>query len=297
MLDELQLVNLPSGEAFSRESSQSDFLLKTCQRTLVLSMDNLESDTDAPIVKGKDAYNMLLQIICGLQSKLVGENEIVNQFKQAYKEYTQDPNKCTKLLLILEKLFKDAKEIRSRYLLGLSQKTYSSLTRKHILGKHKAETVLILGSGQLAEDLINQFKKKCHVFISARNSQKVAALAKTHNIDIIEWKNYDSYKKFAFIANTIGTDKEILFNESFFSEWKGLHFNKTFVDLGSPSCISTPLSANDDVLRLKEIFSEGAIHEEHKLKQIEKAKIALNDIVSLRHKVLLKRAQKAAYCS
>ena len=151
--------------------------------------------------------------------------------------------------------------------------------------------------GQLAEDLINQFKKKCHVFISARNSQKVAALAKTHNIDIIEWKNYDSYKKFAFIANTIGTDKEILFNESFFSEWKGLHFNKTFVDLGSTSCISTPLSANDDVLRLKEIFSEGAIHEEHKLKQIEKAKIALNDIVSLRHKVLLKRAQKAAYCS
>ena len=297
MLDELQLVNLPSGQSFSRDSERSDFLLKTCQRTLVLSMDDLKSDTDASIVSGTDAYNMLLQIICGLQSKLVGENEIVNQFKLAYKEYAQDPQKCTRLLLILEKLFKDAKEIRSKYLLGLSQKTYSSLTRKHILGRYKADSVLILGSGQLAEDLINQFKKKSQVYISARNTEKAIELAKTHNIEIVEWKNYELYKKFPYIANTIGTDKEILFNEAFFYEWNMLHGSKTFVDLGSPSCIKTNLTAEDDVLRLKEIFSEGAIHEEHKLQQIEKAKIALNDIVSLRHKVLLKRAQKAAYCS
>src|SRR5690606_16003183 len=115
----------------------------------------------------------LLEIICGLKSKLLGENEIVGQFKASYHNYASTKNKSTELLRIIEKLFKDAKEIRTDYLLGLCQKTYSSIARKHIVSINKADHVLILGSGQLAEDLINQFKKKVTVFISARNTQKV----------------------------------------------------------------------------------------------------------------------------
>ena len=291
MLDQLVLLNLPSGSEVSIKEEGSVFILKTCQRTLLLSMNEEEFPNQAPTMLGKDAYAFLLQIICGLQSKLVGENEIVSQFKQAYKEFSATPDKCTKLLLVLEKLFKDAKEIRTKYLLGLSQKTYSSLTRKHIL-KFKAEKVLIIGSGQLAEDLINQFKKKCTVYISARNSERVKELASTHNIEIIKWKDYDRYSEFPYIANTIGTNKEIIFKNDFFMTWDLNNENKLFVDLGSASTIDTPMQLNDGVVRLKEIFSEGAIHEGHKLKQIEKAKNALQDIVTLRHKVLQKKAKR-----
>src|SRR5690606_35521963 len=142
------------------------FILKTCQRTVIVS---LEAHSDllnncTHVNQGTEAYRYLLEVICGLKSKLVGENEIVGQFKDAYKAYLQNGNRDNRLISILEKLFKDAKEIRSQYLVGLCQKTYSSIARKHIVGKQNAKQVLILGSGSLAEDLINQFKKKTEVF-------------------------------------------------------------------------------------------------------------------------------------
>lgn len=132
-----------------------------------------------------------------------------------------------------------------------------------------------------------------YLFISLLETlSRVKELAETHNIEVIEWRNYNQYAKFPYIANTIGTNKEILFNEDFFTGWSLKNDNRLFVDLGSPSTIKTSMQLSNGVVRLKEIFSEGAIHEDHKLKQIEKAKNALQDIVTLRHKVLQKKAKR-----
>lgn len=294
MLEQLKLLNLPTQEKVSEKLIKNCFILKTCQRTLVISTSSLPSKWSAKneLIMGKDAYILLLEIICGLQSKLIGENEIVAQFKTAYQSYNENPNKCTTLLLILEKLFKDAKEVRTKYLLGLGQKTYSSLTRKHILKHENVDSVLILGSGQLAEDLINQFKKKVNVFISARNQKKMESLAANHDVQTIGWKDFDKYTDFPFIANSIGCSKAKFINDEFFSPWVKKNNQRLFIDLGAPSVLDTGLTHEQGVLRLKEIFAEGAIHEKHKLEQIKKAQEALSDIASTRHKMLLMKWQK-----
>lgn len=292
MLDHLLLNNFSSGINPNLCKDSQSFVLKTCQRTLVISVGPTISGQDtnkSKVIHGKEAYIFLLEIICGLKSKLVGENEIVGQFKIAYKEYAASKHKCNKVLLILEKLFKDSKEIRTNYLLGLSHKTYSSITRKHIVNKNKAESVLILGSGQLAEDLINQFKKKIKVYISGRNTDRINFLAQQHGIQVVPWKEFSSYAKFPFIANSIGCAHNQFINEDFFSAWKSQHTKKLFIDLGSPSVIKTELCIEDDVMRLREIFTEGAVHEDHKLKQIEGAKLAMNDIVMKRYLNLKKK--------
>lgn len=295
MLDQLQLNNFPSGYDPEASEHPQCFILKTCQRTLVLGhgttnfINNVEKITEN--FTGTEAYSYLLHIICGLKSKLVGENEIVGQFKQAYIDYSSGDHKNTHLLMILEKLFKDSKEIRSKYLLGLSQKTYSSITRRHIVNKNGAQEVLILGSGQLAEDLINQFKKKIKVFISARNIDRVKELSEMHNIKVIPWKDFDTYAKFPFIANSIGCKNNQFIGEEFFKNWSILNSKKLFVDLGSPSVLNTELTFSDGVMRLKEIFDEGAVHETHKRKKIEDARIAMEGIVDKRHSIFKKKAQ------
>jgi glutamyl-tRNA reductase len=230
---------------------------------------------------GKEAYLFLLETICGLKSKLIGENEIVGQFKLAFKEFIAKENKDKRLIRILEKLFKDAKEIRTDYLLGLSQKTYASITRKHICNSLHADKVLILGSGTLAEDLINQFKKYTKVYISARNTERVAELADLHDLEVVPWLNRDHIAHFSFIANTVGTICTIL-EESFFTTWTGQNEKRFFVDLGSPSSIKTNLTLKDGVMKLDDIFQEGAVHEKHKLNQINKAKYAMSEIVEKR---------------
>lgn len=273
----------------------NSFVLRTCQRTLVLAYDiypfQNETLPEHNLVTGQDAYIFLLETICGLKSKLIGENEIVGQFKDAYKIYASSTLKDTKLLMILEKLFKDAKDIRTQYLIGISQKTYASLTRRHLIQRAKAQHVVVVGSGAMAEDLINQFKKKAQVSLCARNSEKVQELAKTHNLKVIPWDERHTLVNHAFIANTVGTT-EILFDEAFFKEWKKQE-NCLFVDLGAPSSISTALTFDEGVVRLDDIFNEGAVIESQKQAQIALAKAAMVNLTAKRQVLFQQKLNKS----
>lgn len=294
MLDKLQLNNYYSGYSPKVDPSNPPFILRTCQRTVVLNYDYEQpiSETEAQkliqSLDGDKAYHYLLEIICGLQSKLIGENEIVGQFKLAYQEYLNHEYRNSKIMLILEKLFKDAKEIRTNYLLGISQKTYSSITRKHIKTIHSADQVLIVGSGQLAEDLINQFKKKIKVYVTARNAERVNELATTHGIEIVPWGKLKNLTNQPFIANTIGCS-QTLYDQAFFEAWSSNHTKKLFVDLGSPSSVSSNFSYEDGLMKLDDIFKEGAVHEEYKKKKIQDAQHAMEGIVKKRYEVFRKK--------
>lgn len=294
MLTGLKLWNFTTGTHPEEAHAGSTFMLKTCQRTLVLAYEHFPFKSEAlpehTLLTADEAYLFLLETICGLKSKLIGENEIVGQFKDAYKIYCQSTLKDTKLLLILEKLFKDAKDIRTQYLIGISQKTYASLTRRHLIQRMKAKHVVVVGSGALAEDLINQFKKKATVTICARNEVRVQELAQQHNLQVIPWDQRHSLVSEPFIANTVGTDS-ILFDQDFFAEWSAQNEQRLFVDLGSPSTIETSLSLEEGVVRLEDIFNEGAIVEGQKLTQIELARTAMHEI-TLKRKTLFEAKLK-----
>lgn len=290
----LELNNFSSRENEPIMTHAGDFVLKTCQRTLVLKFNQSNhhySSQQALKLKGADAYAYLLEMICGLQSRLLGENEIVAQVRTEYQNYILSQERNPYLVTILEKLFKDAKSIRSQYLIGLGQKTYSSIARKYIYNKCNAKNVLIVGSGQLAEDLINQFKKKTKVTIAARNSSAVNSLIETHDIDMLPWSEDLNFENFPFIVNTIGTEQTI-YQNTFFEKWSNLHQSKMFIDLGSPTCIETTMQKEDGVLRLEDIFKAGAIHEEHKLSQIAKAKMAIKETTINRKNIIEKKFKR-----
>lgn len=305
MLKQLVLNNIPKNSKFDADQikshiPESSFYMQTCQRTLVLSYEEnplhkLSAENlidEHTSLQGEEAYTFLLEIICGLKSKLIGENEIVGQFKTSYKEYVQN-DFDSRLLQILEKLFKDAKDIRSQYLIGLSQKTYASIARKKIVSEFGAKTVVILGSGQLAEDLINQFKKKINVILCARNSERVKELSTNHDLEVIAWNEREKLNDFPFIVNTIGA-KEILIDQEHF-ELKDKNFSKhLLVDLGSPSIVQAKdRNLKNGYMSLDDIFKEGAIREEKKRKQVTLARLALNSIVEKRSMLFTQKALSA----
>lgn len=295
MLSGLKLWNFTSGILQNDELMTHAFVLRTCQRTMVLSFDFPFHHTTIPtheLVIGRDAYLFLLETICGLKSKLIGENEIVGQFKEAYQIYASTTLKDTKVLQVLEKLFKDAKDIRTQYLIGISQKTYASITRKHLIQKAKADHIVIIGSGALAEDLINQFKKKARVSLCARNTQRVSELVASHAIEAFPWDEREALKSCPFIANTVGTNT-LLFDETFFEVW-GKQKQKMFIDLGSPSSISTKLTVSEGVLRLDDIFQEGAIVQEQKENQIALAKAAMVELTARRESLFNQKFNRSS---
>jgi len=91
MLEKLKLHNFPSGH-HPKLNDAGAFVLQTCQRSLVLSFSEHAVDNHNDTLyhwkhEADEAYIFLLETICGLNSKLLGENEIVGQFKSAYQQF------------------------------------------------------------------------------------------------------------------------------------------------------------------------------------------------------------------
>ncbi len=273
MLQEIVINNFPADHSYKSDQYLDSFVMKTCQRTLILSSNpTLKLDSS---ITGIDAYQFMLEIICGLKSHVVAENEIVRQFKKAYQDYLQRKDKNGQIIRVLEKLFKDAKEIRTKHLLGVGQNSYAGLVRKILFKRGKVDEILILGSGDLAYDLILQFKKKTKVKISGRNSERVKFLSKKFNLEIVEWKDFDSYQNTKYIINTIGKVKSNLLSSSFFKLWASKNSERLFVDIGTQENIEIPI---EHYINLNQIFTHGKLEDEKKREKIDLAKNAITKI-------------------
>lgn len=293
MIENLTVINLLANTCLNDPSGEA-FVLKTCQRTLVLGFgqtpfyhlgnNGLRQDKITDVFSGVNAYIFLLETICGLRSEVVAEYEVVAQFREAYQEYAKLPERNTQIMAVLEKLFQDNKKIRTDHLTEIGQLTYAGIARKLIHSRVTNGDVLILGSGVLAEDLIKLLKKKHNIFISARNTTRVEELCSTHGAQSVAWGTKESIRKyfqFSFIVNTIGSSG-VLFNADFFDNFFAFdNFNdhssfsqqmKLFIDLGSPSVIETKLTEKDGVLRLEDIFRQSAKLNIEKMEKVNRAK-------------------------
>ena len=302
MIKNLTVINLKAN-SHAEPSEGNVFVLKTCQRTLVMGIGEapflhlrenaLREEVITDIFEGHQAYIFLLETICGLRSEVVAEYEVVGQFKEAYQEFMKSPERNSRIAFILEKLFQDNKKIRTEHLTEIGQLTYAGIARKLIHNAVSDGDVLVLGSGTLAEDLIKLLKKKHNVFISARNSARVQELSSTYSLEAIPWNDKLTYTKFPFIVNTIGAD-DVLFDDTFFSLFFTKKFPqslsqqmKLFIDLGSPSVIETNLTESEGVLRLEDIFRQSAKLNIEKMEKVNKAKSAILHLAEKRSAPIL----------
>lgn len=275
MLEKLTVYHFKANQLPS-EFTDGSFVLMTCQRTLVVRMDEgVVCSADVLTYRGKQAYSFLLEVLCGLHSKVVAETEIIRQFKKAYLDYSMTDQRCGQLMKVIERLFQDAKDIRHRFLRTVSGRSYASLCRKIVSKEKEVKKALIIGSGELAKDLIKFFQATFPLSLSARNQVTAAELAKEFCVELVEWKNYSRWQEFSCVFNTVGVD-DSLFDHDFFEVWKGKHQSeKVFVDLGSPSPVRTSFSSKEGVYRLEDILQLADESAENNDVLIQKAKTAI----------------------
>lgn len=286
-MDKLSVINLPATANLPISEVEKIFTLKTCQRTLAIGRSALLNElpnTCFEFYVGVEAYQFLLEVICGLKSHLLAESEIASQFKTAYNEYSARLQKDTGLLTILEKLFKDAKEVRSQFLNQVGQHSYASITRSLISRKRAEGRVLILGSGNLAFSLAKLLKKKYDVTLSARNQAKREEICSVFSLKSIAWENQEAFYYFPIIINTVGTE-EVLFEQNFFQKW--LSSDKIFIDLASPSPLKTSYTYEEGIVRLEDIFKESDQRSEFKQQRIAIAKEFIAELAYRRHLLLI----------
>jgi hypothetical protein len=136
------------------------FALETCLRRIWITSNPAQSDRllaasiGAEHYSGAEAYEFLLRIACGLESAITGESDVFGQLKECWKSFQSTRAEGSRALEpLVQHLFEDVKEIRSRHLSGLGAATYGSLVRKLLNGRARAPT-LVIGAGQMARAVL-----------------------------------------------------------------------------------------------------------------------------------------------
>jgi glutamyl-tRNA reductase len=281
MFEGLYLTHLSAGMPHTPPCDKGYFHLSTCQRVIYLSYKLLpmENANSIEIYANSKAYHFLLQVICGLKSRILGENEISHQFKLSYLKYLEDAHRDPRIIKLLEKLLKDSKEIKSKYLAQIGQQSYAGITRRFLENK-STKKLLILGNGSMCQNLIKVLQKRFDISLSARNPEK----SLNFYCPSIPWKDLISWAEFPLIVNTIGSEETFL-DDSFFDLWAKKNpqlLTRQFIDLGYPSVLKTRYTVVQGVALLKDIFEKGDILDEEKRIKIERAQEAVKEITQKR---------------
>lgn len=213
---------------------------------------------------------------------MLAESEIVSQFKEAFTDYLEQHDKNPHIIQLFEKLFKDAKEIRTKYLNRVGQLSYAGLTKKFLLEQAKGQDVIIFGSGQLAFDLCKVLKRKFNLTICARNKEKANELAETFGVELIPFEDRGQTSLHPFLVNTIGA-KTILFDQEFLSSWKQANSeSRLFVDLGSPSVLDIQNEKDHQIILLSQLLDIAEKLSVEKEEKVSKACQAIEEKVAHR---------------
>lgn len=143
------------------------------------------------VFRGQEAYRFLLEVICGLNSPIVGETAVMGQFKEflLQAKFPKAPwgtflrDLCTNLMI-------DAKRIRHTHLQKLGSQSYGSLVRQNVKGM---PAVAVLGNGKLAREILPWLIGKTRVRVFCRNTQKAADLLKEYpEIELLRYSASDA---------------------------------------------------------------------------------------------------------
>jgi glutamyl-tRNA reductase len=184
VLEELIVLNHPSKTGEQVPATLNGIEWQTCLRRVSL----LHKSTSASLLpavhetsevfEGQDAYNFLLEVVCGLRSPLIGETAVMGQFR-AFCAHAKFPasewgwflRKLTADVLV------DAKRVRYRHLEGLGSQSYGGMVRQHL---KNIPSVFVLGAGQLAQEILPWLMGKTDVTVFYRNAMRAECLLKDY---------------------------------------------------------------------------------------------------------------------
>ena len=155
MIHDLVVLNLrPNGPEVP--TAFTNLQWQTCLRRIVFlhraELTLLPAQLDFAAYCGREVYQFLLEVICGLHSPLLGENAVMGQFRK-FRASSQFPNTEWGRFLrtLTTDLLVDARLVRHHHLEGLGSQSYGSLIRRTLKGH---SSVAVLGAGSLAREIL-----------------------------------------------------------------------------------------------------------------------------------------------
>ncbi|EMY78457.1 glutamyl-tRNAGlu reductase, N-terminal-like domain protein [Leptospira weilii serovar Ranarum str. ICFT] len=158
----------------------------TCMRTIWIADSRIHAEpsglfTTLEKYDGYEGYRFVLEVISGLHSRLLGETEVLAQFRDKFKNSSLPSSAFGDYLArFRDSLIQDSRSIRSRYLQNIGEQSYGGLANKYLKDQ---TSVSLLGTGQLAEKILPWLKNR-NVTLVGRNEKRLLELSKESDISL-----------------------------------------------------------------------------------------------------------------
>jgi glutamyl-tRNA reductase len=135
---------------------------------------------------GAAAIRHLIAVAAGLESQLLGENEIFGQVKQAFAEAQLSGRAGPILNRVFQKTFQAAKHIRTHTALTEGQVSVANVAvdlAATIFGELSSARVLLLGAGDIGEKTAKAFRSRGAAALTVANRTPERAFALAQSLD------------------------------------------------------------------------------------------------------------------
>lgn len=133
--------------------------------------------------EGTEAVHYLLRVICGLDSIIKGEDQILVQLKKAYFEALDKETTSSFLNIIFNQAIETGKRFRAESRINEKNISLDSIAVKFIKTKFESledKKVFVIGVGDLSQSILALFHKmnNCHLTMTNRSLKKSIELQK-----------------------------------------------------------------------------------------------------------------------
>jgi glutamyl-tRNA reductase len=290
-------------------------ILSTCNRTEIY----VQSESAEPIVSWLADYHRLdllkiqpytytlsndeavkhaFRVASGLDSMVLGEPQILGQFKQSVKIAQEAGTLGTLLHKLFQRTFEVAKEVRTNTEIGGSSISMAAAAVKlaqRIFGDISQQKVLFIGAGEMIELCADHFaaQKPKSMTVANRTIERGANLAeKIHGHAILLNDLHDQFAEYDIVITSTASQLPIVGLGMVESAIKTRRHRPIFmVDLAVPRDIEAEVAELDDVFLytvddLAQVVSEGMTN---RLEAAQNAEIIVLERVNLFMEWLKKR--------
>jgi len=143
-------------------------------------------------LEGRDAALHLFEVASGLDSQLLGENEIFGQVKEAYAAAKARGSTGAVLNRVFQKAFQAAKHVRTHTGISAGRVSVSNVAvelASNIFGSLAGARVLVLGTGEIGEGTARAFMSRgaSGLAVAGRRRERAAEVAGGLGADMVDF--------------------------------------------------------------------------------------------------------------
>ena len=207
------------------------------------------------LYKYKDAIKHIFQVSSSLDSMVIGEPQIVCQFKDSFIKAKESKAVKHVMTRLFDKAMNVSKKIRTST--GISKRavsiSYAAIElAKKIFGDLSDKNVLLLGAGEMAELAARHLASAGvrHIFVSNRTFEKAVQLADEFGGSAIRFNKLFEFLPEADIIIVSTGAKEPILRKEHFKEVDRIRQGKPVFVID----ISVPRNVSDDVNEIENVF-------------------------------------------